>query len=293
MGLCIFAATIFWFFNALNKNYSATISFPLQFDYDQKRYMSVKELPGEVQINVSGMGWDLFRRSFGLKVPSLVIPLERPADVKKIVGSTLSPVFSSQLEGVQINFVLTDTLFIAIDYIAQRHLAVHIDSVIKNLRPGYMITSPVTIDPDTIQLEGPQSRLNEFDKVVSLPFIPKNIDENFNETIDIIIPNGELIKKNPEQLRVKFTVDKIARVRDSVLLEVINLPPRWKSKLDISTINIEIELPQQQSSIDSLALHAILDLKNLTRGRHKLTPTIHGLPTYARLVAIDTVTVTY
>ena len=83
--LCIFTATVFWFFNALNKDYTTTISFPLAFDYDRDRFIPVEPLPRDVRINVTGIGWNLFRRSTRVKVPPLVIPLDRPADVKKIV----------------------------------------------------------------------------------------------------------------------------------------------------------------------------------------------------------------
>lgn len=81
--LCIFAAAIFWIFNSLNKNYSASIDFPLAFDYDQESYVAVKSLPDEIKLNVTGLGWDLFRKSAGLKVPPLRIPLENPSEVKK------------------------------------------------------------------------------------------------------------------------------------------------------------------------------------------------------------------
>ena len=110
--LCIFTATVFWFFNALNKEYTTTISFPLEFDYNRDRYIPVKPLPQDVRINVTGIGWNLFRRSAQVKVPPLVIPLDRPTDVQKIVGSTLPAFFANQLGDFQINFVITDTLHI-------------------------------------------------------------------------------------------------------------------------------------------------------------------------------------
>src|SRR5688572_3026280 len=93
--LCIFAATVFWFFNALNKTYTTNINFPVRFDFDQSNYVPVSSLPNDVRINVTGNGWDLFKRSTGVKAVPLEIPLGRPAEVKKIVGSTLPVIFSN------------------------------------------------------------------------------------------------------------------------------------------------------------------------------------------------------
>src|SRR5436190_17094022 len=82
--LCGFAATVFWFFNALNKNYTTNINFPIAFEFNQDNYVAVRPLPQVVRVNVTGMGWSLFRKSVGLNVPPLVVPLERPAETKKI-----------------------------------------------------------------------------------------------------------------------------------------------------------------------------------------------------------------
>ena len=113
--LCIFAATVFWLFNSLNKNYTTNINLPLVFDYDREHYIAIRPLPEAVRFNVTGGGWNLFRKSVGLKVPPLIIPLPQPSEVKKIVGSTLPALITNQPEGFSINFVLTDTLHVAIE----------------------------------------------------------------------------------------------------------------------------------------------------------------------------------
>src|SRR5690348_17618570 len=76
--LCVFAATVFWFFNALNKNYTANITFPLGFKYREDGYIPVRPLPDTIKVNFTSNGWNLFRRSIGIKVEPLFIPLERP-----------------------------------------------------------------------------------------------------------------------------------------------------------------------------------------------------------------------
>ena len=74
--LCVFTATIFWFFNALNKTYTTNINFPLAFDYDSENFIPVEGLPQTVRLNVTGNGWELFKRSTGVKQDPLEIPLE-------------------------------------------------------------------------------------------------------------------------------------------------------------------------------------------------------------------------
>ncbi|MFN4947531.1 MAG: hypothetical protein ACK5FG_12555, partial [Chryseotalea sp.] len=87
--LCLLASTVFWFFNALNKTYTTTLTFPIEWQYNTDNFIPVEPLPQTVKINVTGIGWSILRHNFGVKSPALVIPLERPNEVKKIVGSTL------------------------------------------------------------------------------------------------------------------------------------------------------------------------------------------------------------
>src|SRR5688572_25830847 len=110
--LCVFTATVFWFFNALNKTYTTNINFPLTFDYDKENFIPVQSLPQTVRLNVTGNGWELFKRSTGVKQDPLQLPLERPGEIKKIEGSGLRLPFSSQVDGLQINHVLSDTIHI-------------------------------------------------------------------------------------------------------------------------------------------------------------------------------------
>ena len=103
--LCFVAAGVFWLFNAFNKTYATTIKFPLHFDYNHDKFVPVTPLPNHININVSGNGWDLFRNQLGLKLPELTISLERPLEVKKIVGATLPPLFQHQMGKLQINYL--------------------------------------------------------------------------------------------------------------------------------------------------------------------------------------------
>jgi hypothetical protein len=292
--LCLFAATVFWFFNALNKNYSANISFPLEFDYDQEHYVPVKALPTSVRMNVNGLGWDLFRKSSGLKVPPLVIPLENPTEVNKIVGSTLPALFSTQLEGIQINFVLVDTLNIDIDERGRRRFNLKVDSVWKYLDRNYGLRSGIKLIPDCVWVEGPKKVINALPADVVLELPSKNIDEDFIGEVEIVFPNNEVIKRNPPVVEVSFDVEKLIEVNDRIQLSIINALPRLRAGTNATEVNCTFRLPVSMVntlSIDSLK--AVIDLKGVPKGSYKLVPDIIGLPEHARLVKVDTVLVNF
>ena len=94
VALCFFAALIFWLFSSLNKDHTTNIRFPLHFEFDNDRYVPVA-IPHHVSLNVSGNGWDLLRKSLGVRLPVLNVALDKPTDVSKIPGNTLLPLVSA------------------------------------------------------------------------------------------------------------------------------------------------------------------------------------------------------
>jgi hypothetical protein len=286
--LCIFAATVFWFLNALNKSYTTNLNFPLRFDYDRVNFVPVTSLPRQVRINVTGNGWDLFKQSTGVKNIPLEIPLERPSDVKKIVGSTLPVFFSSQIEGLQINFVLTDTLYVDFEPKAGRWIKLAMDSLDENLKDGYGLSSEVSIMPDSIFIEGPKRLIEEFHEPVQLKLHQVNIDDNFAEDVEIGMPS-DVIKRDPPTVSVMFNVERTTTVQDSLLIAVENVPPTV-SYVEERYIPVTLEIPQSMRDNFRLdSARAVLNLKNFKRGEAKIFPRVDGLPPFTKVVKIDSV----
>lgn len=287
--LCIFAATIFWFFNALNKTYTTNINFPLAFEYDDVNFVPITSLPEQVRINVTGNGWDLFKRSTGVKVAPLEIPLDKPAEVKKIVGNDLQKFFANQAEGFQINFVLTDTLFLDLEPKVGRWIKLAMDSLQLNLKRGYGVTSEVSIKPDSVFLEGPKRLIDRFKEPVRLKLRQRNIDEDFVEDVELDIPSSDVIKRNPPTVLVVFNVERMIQVQDTIPIAVENVPPTV-SVVESRYIPVTIAVPEtriEQFTFDSA--RAVLDLRNFRRGEAKILPRVDGLPPFTQVIRIDTV----
>ena len=291
--LCLFTATVIWFFNSLNKNYTTTISFPVSFDYDRENFVTIRPLPLSVRINVTGIGWNLFRRSAGVRVPALVIPLENPAEVKKIVGSTLPAFFANQLADFQINFVITDTLHIAIEPKMTRKLGLSVEVPSGFIRKGYVLVSDLRVEPDSISLEGPQTLMQGLPDPVKLQLSQRDIDENFNETIDVRFLNDELIKRAPSAVTVAFEVEELVEVSDSVALEVINAPKEVR-EVQLGKIPFKMTMPASAAEFfESDSLKAVIDLTDFKKGEAKVLPRLVGTPPNAQTIVLDSILIKF
>ncbi len=292
--LCIFAATVFWFFNALNKSYSTTITFPLTFDYDHEKFIPIRPLPMSVRLNVTGIGWNLFRRSVGVKVPPLIIPLDRPADVKKIVGSTLPALFSNQLGDFQINFVMTDTLRLAFEPKAERKVMLKLDLPPALFKECYALISPIHIIPDSVLLEGPQRLIKNLPDLVYITIPQRNIDENFTEVVEVKFVNDDYIRRDPATVDITFQVDKLIKKDDSVRLELINTPKNMWPFIERKKIICTVAVPETMLNFYNVdSIKAVVDLEKFKKGETKVLPTLEGLPPFTKVIKVDSISIKF
>jgi hypothetical protein len=292
VALCVFAATVFWFFNALNKSYTANISFPLSFDYSAEGYIPVRPLPDKIKINVTGIGWNLFRRSIGVKVPPLIIPLERPTEVKKIVGGALPPLFANQLEGFEINFVLTDTLYVAIEPRSTRWMSLELDIPSILFKEGYGIASEVSVKPDSIFIVGPLGLIRNLAEPHTIKLTERNIDENFRDEVEVKFLNEELVRRNPSSVMIEFEVDRLVNIKDSIHVQLTYLPGKIRPLIEKATVACEFEIPERYASnYKSDSVRAVIDFRQIKKGETKFLPEITGLPPYSRILRNDSIRV--
>lgn len=290
--LCLFVATIFWIFSALNKTYSTNISFPLSFEFDGTRYAAAETLPANLNVNVSGIGWELLRKKVGLKVPTISYPLERPGEVRKIVGSTLSPHVVSQLGALQLNFIVLDTIRVHIEQRVSRKVKLLADLNKLTFKKNFGIISPVVILPDTVLLEGPKSYIDNLPDTLMIEVRANRIDSHFREIAEVKVDYNEFISRNPPVAEVLFEVGLMEEI--TTVVKLIKPKSSAGLEVDLDSVQCTLLIPQQEHSrflTDALEISATFKALEIKSGDTLLVkPILTGLPVYARLVRADSIT---
>jgi len=287
VGLCVLTAMVFWIFNAFNKNYSTNVRFPLLFEFDGEKYSPADHLPKTINLNVSGIGWDLFRKHLGLKVPPVIIPLERPKEIKKIVGSTLAPILATQIGNLQINFVVTDTLYLQIDERDSHRYKLEADISAITFREGYGRTSPIVVLPDSIELEGPQSRLHAIDDSIVLALDEKKISENFRTEVEVVFRGSEFVKRTPPIVQVMFEVSQVLQVK-----KILKVIPDKNSIIGASdSVEALFQVPVNREEDFNVLSHEIVSEVNTTQLKNDkaMLPKVLNIPPYVQLLHVDSV----
>ncbi|HNP18455.1 MAG TPA: hypothetical protein PKL31_08490 [Fulvivirga sp.] len=292
IALAILAAATFWFLNALNGTYSTTLNYPINFLYDHDKYIPLEELPKDVQINVSGVGWNLFRNSLGIKITPVNFRLDNASDIKKIPGSSLLGTLSDQLDEFQVNFVLTDTLYIKVDKRMTKTFKLAIDSASIALADNFWVTSPIRYSPDSVTLQGPESILTSFSDEIVVKIPQSAIDENYKEDIPIEFDNSRLITREPPTMNVVFNVEEFRNAEIVVPIFKENFPKNGRADISTSQVKVSYQVVKSKAeAVLSDEFEVVANYNKINPEDSTITFNLKKFPEYIKQVSLDTTAV--
>jgi hypothetical protein len=225
---CLFIATTFWFFNALNKaDYSTRLAFPIEISFNDELYMAVKEPPKELRVDVSGGGWDLLRRSLGFDLAPIKIALDNPSNISFLLGDNFTSQITDRLSELRVNFVVDDTLPLQIERIETRSLALLLDTFNLDIAENVVINYPVLFEPDSIQVRGPSSFVNALPNSLYINPELGSIADDFDAEVSVGTLGSRLYQLSPDRVKMKLSVTKFERFSQEVSLTSQGFPSEY------------------------------------------------------------------
>jgi hypothetical protein len=207
--LCVFTATTFWVLNALNKDdYNTVVSQPILIQYNHEEFQAVEELPGYLQIEINGNGWDLLRKYFQFNVTPFVIQLEDPSRNDFILARDIRRELSEVIAPTQLVNIMQDTIHYKIDRVVSRKIKVVVDTTSNTLARNTRYTSPINIDPETVVVKGPISIIQSLEGQLRLELPDEGIDSNYSKLLPLSIPREKrsFLSLEEETVQIDFEV---------------------------------------------------------------------------------------
>ena len=248
---CIVTAATFWLFSALNKQYDATVRFPVMWEFDPVKYITVEELPDNIQMNVSGLGWNLLRTNSGFGLTPITLRLADPVSKKRLPATYFENQIAEELDQLQLNYIIEDSLHFNIDYRTIQSFYIYIDSIGIDLDEGYRITSKIQCDTNLVEIEGPKELLSLMSKdTFWVHVIDSKIDEDFDSEVPIELEYPDLMLVSPKSVNVSFEINKFIISEVLVPVTILNLDSHPKTHL-IDTL-IKVNYLVQENLKDSV-----------------------------------------
>ena len=154
--LSIVLAIVLWFFKAMSNEYSSVISMPIKVE-SSGEYFPYGTPSKAIDVNVSGIGWNLFWHSFGTSYDTIFIPLNELTRMSTVKGREIQTLMKSKINGLIINGVKTERVKINHDRLAEKAVSLRVKK--KYLKRYYFDTVP-SLSLDKIILKGPKRAID-------------------------------------------------------------------------------------------------------------------------------------
>lgn len=273
--LCFVAASTFWLLNALNKSYSTQITYPIRFVYNARNLVPINPLPEEVTINVTGKGWKLLRKSLRLEVQPAEVFIRNLPRNNYLLGSALRPALVNALDGLQLNFVVTDTIHFDFDQRVVKRVPLFLDPSQTLTDAGHTIVGPVRVRPDSVTFVGPSSLVDSLPD----PFLLRLPEENLTGPTKVSVPIDydyeSLIQASVQEAAVEVNVGTLVQEERQVIPELVNVPEGVELSLrpPIAVVRYQV-LQDSVPLLNREAFKVVLDYRNYNRSDSTLVPEV-------------------
>jgi hypothetical protein len=284
LALCFLAACIFWFFNAMNKHrYTDDISYPIEILYDEDMIVPVSSVPVRVRLNATGEGWNFLRKAVGFNVAPITYWPQGLPKRKFITAEELLLVAKKQIDGINVNYLLEDTLFLNFDYLAHKSVALKLDMSKLSLAPDYKITDGVILKPDSIKFTGPLQKTKGLPDSIMITLPYKNIKGKFNEEVKIAYRPDPLIRMDINKVFVSFFTDLYFLESTKVNVHPLNFPSNNKVLLSQKQITLNYFVSEKDKDKSaSQDFDVFLDFRKINSRDSSIVPVLLKMPDYIR-----------
>ncbi|MGV3541209.1 MAG: hypothetical protein ACO1OQ_15440 [Rufibacter sp.] len=281
-------AATFWLLNALNKNYTTLVSYPIEFAYDPNQLVPVKPLPEEVSISVTGKGWKLLRKNLQFQVQPASLTIRGLPFVKRLPGSALRPAIASVLDGLALNFVATDSIVFDFDRRIVRKVPIALDSTQIQIEPGFAFVGPIEIRPDSVTFSGPEQIINQFPSPYPLGLPAKSLKAPFRGDLPLTHDFTTLVKADVREAEVRFNVVALERQETVVPPVLHNFPSGHRLQIMNAPIKVQYSfLPKHRQLLQPELFQVALDYQKFNPADSTIVPTVLQKPAYVRQVFLQ------
>ncbi|MGE4586654.1 MAG: hypothetical protein AB7D05_04865 [Mangrovibacterium sp.] len=238
-------ATIFWFLNALNKQYSVELTFPVKYTNWPKGRILVSDPPREFVLRVNSFGFTLLRYKLSMAFSPLIFNVNVFTSGKiessdrstfKIATRPFINRLSSQVSNeLKITGIYPDTLVFRFEQVVSRLVKVQ-PVVSYTLKRQHFLNGKIITVPDSVRVSGPGSLVDTLSFVASVPRHFKEINHSMQQQISLA--GIKQLEYSTGKVMLEIPVEEYTEKQLQIPVTVRNLPADTRINLFPEKVNL-------------------------------------------------------
>ncbi len=247
--ICVIIAAILWFLNALNKEYTSEISYPVRYtDLPKGKYL-VSELPSDITLEVKAKGFTLV----GYRISTSFLPinldinsysnymLEKDNILEYTLKlSTIKDRINNQLNSdIKLLNIKPEEIYFKFSHAVTKMIPVK-PVVDYSLKKQHILKDEITAVPDSILVSGPASMMDTLSYIPTEIWKAGEISKNLSRTIDLDFPPN--FSAEEKSVKINIELERFTEAKRNIPISVWNLPDSLNIKLFPNTVDISYEI---------------------------------------------------
>lgn len=242
-------ATISWFSRALNETYVADIKYPISYINFPSNRILTKEPPEELTLRVRSDGYTILSNKLKFKFPlpfdvnsfslySLDDDSQGVYILSRYAKDRLNNELNKKNKNINILEISPDTIFFNFTWAKKKMLPVKalIEPDGNLFARQYMQNGPISISPDSIEVQGPATIVDSLQYINTVPL-------NLVELNDTIIKTARLglegnVNLSHKKVKVTIPVDRFTESSFDIPISFANAPDSLQPKTFPSEVRI-------------------------------------------------------
>lgn len=242
--LFLFVACVIWVLTKFSKEYTATIDGNLSYINLPENSVLGENNPDKISFDITANGFEFMQ--YQIKTPEIEVDVGgyySEENNSALIGKNeLSRIISVQLDKeVAVKNVSIQELKVYLDVVVSKRIPVVVDAQIE-YKEGFRAVDEINIEPDSVDVSGPQNLLDKITEITTLPITLNDVDTSEELTGKFDLKKYPKLKFNPTEVQVSIEVVEFTQKKISVPIDMLNLPPNTTIKLIPESINLTFEV---------------------------------------------------
>lgn len=281
--VCLIIATTLWLLNALSKDYSATISYPVKFVNPPENRFLANKIPDKLDLEVDGGGFTLFRfkllslSPIRLDIDEITKNIETNTGTYRVTSRNLITEIEDQLSNeLSITHISPEILVIVLDSLTTKTVPVELD-ISVDFEPQFNLKSPISTNPENVEITGPTIVLKNISVIKTKVNITNKLNKSINQEIELIHPDKTSIF--PEKVTMVIDVEKYTEKELKIPIEILNKPENASVKLFPSELKVLFTVGLSRfENITASDFGASVDYNAIVKDVNNLAITLYKSP---------------
>ena len=234
-------AVVIWFLVVIENQFEYVIKIPIVSTNLMSNTVISSELPKNARIRVRARGRSLLRLLL-FREAKLLVDLHREVGRQVLSLSSENILLRSSPDDVKVlELISPDTVTVVIEHLKKKMIPVISDISIKTV-PGYTIVGNITLNPDSVSIEGPASRIENYHSITTKNKTFEKIKFPIEEEVELNRPSDKRVRLLITKVAIHADIQKLMeKSLSGIPVEIRGVPANMKAIVIPSHLSITLE----------------------------------------------------